>query len=178
MLRLNLYGSLAVLAIVGVIAVGLPSIDRALPAGRSVPVGRRIDVGLGVTVGAAPDTVVDVTKTVPSLRRLVMVVRGVRVVIESTEYRGDLAGLSAQLRRKIQSNPGYQASQREHRTRTFAGVPGLQSSYSTPGRIGLYAVFAYGGVGVEISLAGTETDLRRGNDELLSTVRSVRFGAP
>ncbi len=177
MLRLNLYGSLAVLVIVAVIAVGLPSIDRALPAGRSVPVGRRMDVGLDVTVAAAPDTVLDVTRTVPSLRRLVMIVRGVRVVIEASEYTGDLAGLSARLRRKIQSNPGYQASQREHRTRTLDGVPGLQSSYSTPGRIGLYAVFAHAGIGVEISLAGTETDLRRGNEELLSTVRSVRFGA-
>ncbi|MGA8116069.1 MAG: hypothetical protein WCA46_20615 [Actinocatenispora sp.] len=177
MLRLNLYGSLAVLATVSLIGVAFPAIDRALPAGKSMSAGERIPVGLTVSVAAPPHTVLDVTKTSPSLNRVVMAVHSVRIVVEATRYEGTLAGLSARLRRKIQSNPGYQASQREHRTSTRTHVPGLQGSYSTPGRVGMYAVFEHDDVGVEISLAGTETDLRRGNDALVTMVRSIRFEA-
>ncbi|WP_203661480.1 hypothetical protein [Actinocatenispora rupis] len=177
MFRPNLYASLAVLGVVGAIAIGLPAINNALPAGRSVAAGQRLTVGRGVTVAAPPDAVLDVTKTQPNLNRLVMSVHSVRVVIEADKYDGKLPGLSAKLRRKIQSNPGYQASQRDHPTSTSAGVPGLQGSYSTPGRIGTYAVFTRGGVGVEVSMAGAGTDVRRDNDTLLDLVRSVRFGA-
>lgn len=178
MLRLNLYGCLAVLAVIALIAVGFPTLDRALPAGRSVAEGHRLPVGYQVTIAAAPHTVLDLTKTAPALHRIVLIVYSVRMVVESKKYHGGLAGLSDRLRRKIQSNPGYQASQRDHRTRTANGVAGLQGSYSTPRRVGMYAVFEHGGVGVEISLAGSEADLRRRNDALLAMVRSVRFGAP
>lgn len=177
MLRLNLYGSLAVLAVVGAIAVGLPSIDSALPAGRSLRTGERLSVGLGVTVAAPADAVLDVTKTVPSLDRLVFSVHSVRVVIEASRYDGALGGLSDRLRRKIQSNPGYETSQRDHPTTTTAGVAGLAGSYSTPGRNGTYAVFGHRGVGVEISMAGDASDLRREGAELTGMTRSVRFGA-
>ena len=177
MLRPNLYGSLAVLAVVGAIAIGLPSIDNALPAGRALRAGERLTVGLGVSVAAPPHAVLDVTKTQPSLNRLVFSVRSVRVVVESSEYAGELGGLSARLRRKIQSNPGYQTSRRDHPTTTAAGVAGLAGSYSTPGRNGAYAVFRKHGVGVEISMAGDGSDLRKEGAELLAMTRSVRFGA-
>lgn len=176
-LRPNLYASLAVLGVVGAIAIGLPAINNALPSGRSVAAGDRLAVGRGVAVSAPPSAVLDVTKTQPALNRLVMSVRSVRVVVEAVKYDGSLPGLSDKLRRKIQSNPGYQASQHDHPTRTDAGVPGLQGSYSTPGRIGTYAVFTHDGVGVEVSMAGAGTDVRRDNDALLDLVRSVRFGA-
>jgi hypothetical protein len=176
-LRPNLYGSLAVLAVVAAIAIGLPTIDDALPAGRSLRAGERLDVGLGVSVAAPANAVLDVTKTQPSLYRLVFSVRSVRVVVEASRYAGDLAGLSERLRRKIQSNPGYQTSQEEHPTSTVAGVAGLAGSYSTPGRNGTYAVFGHHGVGVEISMAGDGSDLRKEGTDLAAMIRSVRFGA-
>lgn len=175
--RRNLYGCIAVVAVVGAIAIGLPALDRALPDGRAVAAGSRVTVGLGVSLTAAPYTVLDLTRTAPALNRVVLSVRGNRMVVEADEYSGDLAGLAARQRRKIRSNPGYEASQREHPTRTDGGVGGVQGSYSTPGRIGMYAVFVHGGTGVRISVAGTQADLRRDYNSLLAMVRSVRFGA-
>jgi len=174
--RRNLYGCLAVLAVIVAIAVGLPSIDGLLPGGRLVPTGHRISVGRGVAITAVDGTVLDLARTAPLLNRVVLSVNGVRVVVESSAYTGSLTELSARLRRKIQSNPGYQASQRDHPTRTTSGVPGLQGSYTTPGRIGMYAVFVHDDVGAEISIAGTQTDLHRNNEALLDMVASLTFG--
>lgn len=176
--RNNLYGCLAVLAVVGAIAIGLPRLDQALPGGRAVPAGSRVPIGRGVSLAVPSGTVEDLTRTAPALDRLVLAVRGVRVVAEASAYSGPLSALGEQLRRKIRSNPGYEASERDHPTRTASGVPGLSGSYTTPGRIGMYAVFAAGGTGVEISIAGTGTDLRRNNEALVGMVRSIRFGGP
>jgi hypothetical protein len=174
--RSNLYGCLAVLAAVAAIAIGLPRLDQALPGGRSVPTGSRVPVGRGVSLVAPPGTVEDLTRTAPAIDRLVLAVHGVRVVAEASAYSGRLAGLGEQLRRKIRSNPGYEASQNDHPTRTASGVPGLSGSYTTPGRIGMYAVFAAGGTGVEVSIAGSQTDLHRNYETLVGMVRSIRFG--
>lgn len=178
MRRYNLYGCLAVLAVVATIGLGLPAVDRALPGRRSIHPGDRIQIAYGTSLTAVGGTVMDLAKTSPALHRVVLVVRGARVVAEASEYTGSPAGLAGQLRRKIRSNPGYQASGADHPTRTADGVDGLHGSYSTPGRVGMYAVFVHGGVGVQISIAGSVTDLRRNNDALLAMVHSVRFGAP
>lgn len=173
--RRNLYGSLAVLAVVAAIALGLPILNESMPSVRTLPLGKRQLVGHGVTVLPPAGSVVDLTRTVPSRGQLVLDVGSVRIVLEAAPYQGSLAELAARLRRKIETNPGYQASQPDHPTRTDAGVPGLRGSYSTPGRVGLYAVFLSGGVGVEISFAGSEADLRHGTEPVLAMVGSVRF---
>lgn len=174
--RRNLYGSLAVLAVVAAIAIGLPILDGQLPSQRALPSGVRQAIGHGVTVLPPAGSVVDVTRTFPSRGLLVLDVSSVRIVLEATPYHASLTDLAAQLRRKIQTNPGYQASQPDHPTRTTTGVAGLRGSYSTPGRVGLYAVFLSGGVGVEISFAGSEADLRHGTEPVLAMVGSIRFG--
>lgn len=176
MARRNLYGCLAVLAVVAAIAVGLPSIDRLLPGGREIPAGHHIPVGRGVTITAVDGTVLDLARTAPALNRVVLSVHGVRVVVEASRYSGSLADLSARLRRKIQTNPGYEASQHDHPTRTASGVPGLQGSYTTPGRIGMYAVFIDDDTGAEVSMAGAQTDLRSNNEALLHLTASIQFG--
>lgn len=173
--RRNLYGSLAVLAVVAAISLGLPILDEQLPSHRTLPAGIRQAVGHGVTVLPPAGSVVDLTRTFPSRGLLVLDVGSVRIVLEAAPYRGSLADLAARLRRKIQTNPGYQASQPDHPTRTTSGVPGLRGSYSTPGRVGLYAVFLSGGVGVEISFAGSEADLRHGTEPVLAMVGSIQF---
>lgn len=173
--RRNLYGSLAVLAVVAAIALGLPILDEQLPSHRTLPAGIRQAVGHGVTVLPPAGSVVDLTRTFPSRGLLVLDVGSVRIVLEAAPYRGSLADLAARLRRKIQTNPGYQASQPDHPTRTTTGVRGLRGSYSTPGRVGLYAVFLSGGVGVEISFAGSEADLRHGTEPVLAMVGSIQF---
>lgn len=174
--RRNLYGSLAVLAVVAAISLGLPALDHSLPGDRPVTPGVRITVGSGVTVLPPSGSVVDVTHTFPSRGILAVDLDGVRVLLEASHWPGDLAGLAARLRRKIQSNPGYQASAGQHEVHTTAGVPGLSGSYSSPGRDGRFLVFATGGIGVEVTLAGNQADLRQALSPVLTMVDSIRFG--
>jgi hypothetical protein len=108
----NLLGSIAVLMAAGAIAVGLPALDRALPAARPVPSGLAYAVGGGVTLVPPRDAMIDVTKTRPGRDRgaALFLVGAVRLVVVAAPFPGGLETAAARLRQKITAIRGYQAS--------------------------------------------------------------------
>src|SRR5688500_6327041 len=99
----NLLGSLAVLMAAGAIAVGLPALDRALPAARPVPADRPYLVGGGVSLVPPRGALIDVTKTRPGRDRgaVLFLVGAVRFVVVAAPFPASLDAAAARLRQKI-----------------------------------------------------------------------------
>ncbi len=172
----NLVGSLVILLVSAVISIGLPLVNRALPAEREVQAGTRLVVGQGVTVLPPAGAQLDVTGTSPARAVLLVGIGSVRVEIRAEAYLGSLAGLSERVRRRIEAKRGYQVSQDDHEIRTDEELAGRQGSYSSPGRNGYYAVFLSGGTAAEVTASGSELDLRGVLDQLRTMVASIEFG--
>ena len=175
----NAWGSLAVMAAVAVIAFGLPLIDRALPAARDLAQGHPYTVGGNVTVEPPGGSRVDVTGTRPGLDRgtALFLDAGVRLVVVVSPYRDSLPAAANRLAAKITHSTGFQVARAGQPIRSVQGVSGLRGGYSSPGRLGEYAVYVSGNRSVELTASGPETDLRAQAAALNAAVRSVRFGA-
>jgi hypothetical protein len=104
-------------------------------------------------------------------------VGAVRYAVTARPFTGDLRAATAQLRKEITANRGYQITGREVAVRTRAGVPGWQGGYSSPGRVGLYTVFLAGGTAVDVTIAGGDPDLRAALPALRTSIGSVDFQA-
>lgn len=175
-MRRNIFGSLAILVVVGVLSVGLPAIDRLLPAARSVTAGQPITIGHGVTIVPPAGAALDVTQTSPAKAQILLTIGGIQLRVQATEYDGNLDELAERLRRRITHERGYQVSAREQRARTTTGVPGIRGSFSSAGREGFYVVFLADGVGVEVAARGSVMELQRGFRRIETAVASIRFG--
>jgi len=176
----NLLGSLAVLAAAGAIAVGLPALDRALPAARPVPDGRPYEVGGGVSVIPPRGALVDVTKTRPGRDRgtALFLVGAVRFVIVVTPFPGTVADAAARLRAKITSTRGYQVAGAESAVVTRTGLAGRGGGYAAPGRTGRYSVFLVGGLAVEVTVSGGRADLGGALAGVAASIDTLRYAAP
>jgi hypothetical protein len=173
----NTLGSLAVAGVVALIAFGLPLFDRALPAGRAVAAGQPYAVGGRVTVVPPAGSTIDVTRTRPGTDRgtVLFVVEGVRLAIVVGPYRGSLDDAAARLHRKITKSTGYQVTGADEPITTAQGVVGLHGAYSSPGRLGAYAVFVSNQASVEVTASGPEQQLRGLENLLAQSLRTVIF---
>jgi hypothetical protein len=173
----NGLGSLSVLAMIGTIALGLPAIDRALPASRPVAAGQPYQVGAGVTVVPPPGAMVDLTETRPGITQgtTLFLVGGIRYLIVVTPYAGTLASATARLRHKITSTRGYQVTGRESRVTTTSGLAGEQGGYTAPGRIGRYAVFVVAGLSIEVTVGGADLELRTAFSLIETSTQSIAY---
>jgi hypothetical protein len=171
----NLAGSLAVLAVAGLIAFGLPAVDRAVPGERPVPAGQRYFVAAGVSLLPPPGALLDVTKTRPGPDRgtALFVLGPVRFAIVVDLFEGTLHDAAARLRRKITASRGYQVTGHETPVTTATGLAGLQGGYTAPGRAGRYSVFLAGGRAVEVTVSGTEARLRGALTDVEASTRSL-----
>src|SRR5262245_26450811 len=88
----NLWRSLALLGVVTAFGVGLPALDRAVPAARPVPVDRAYPVGAGVSVVPPAGAELDVTGTRPGADRgtVLFLLGGVRYAITVLPFTGGL----------------------------------------------------------------------------------------
>src|SRR5262245_51234777 len=100
----NLIGSAAVLAGVGALSVGLPALDRTIPAQRPVPADRPLTVGLGVTVRPPPGASLDATGTDTFGNTVLLVVGGVRFRLAAHPHAGTLGEAAARLRASVTRN--------------------------------------------------------------------------
>ena len=175
----NAWGSLAVLAAVAVIAFGLPLLDRALPSARALAAGRPYQVGAEVSVVPPGGAHVDVTGTRPGADRgtALFLVGGVRLVVVVSPYQGNLNAAATRLAAKITHSTGFQVARDGQPIRSEQGVPGLRGGYSSPGRLGAYAVFVAHDRSVELTASGPESELRSLAAALATSVDSVQFGA-
>ncbi|HKT00096.1 MAG TPA: hypothetical protein VJT31_11235 [Rugosimonospora sp.] len=174
----NLLGSLAILAIVTGLGLGLPALNRSLPSAKPVAADRPYAVDANVTVVPPPGATVDVTRTRPAGDRgtALFLLGGVRYALVAQPFTGGLDGAAADLRRKIAAINGYQITGREVPVRTAHGVPGRQGGYASPGRVGQYTVFLSGGVSVEATIAGADPDLHAALPALQASIASIAFG--
>lgn len=175
----NLLGSLAILAVIAGIYLGLPAADRAISAAHTIPAGP-YQVAAGVSVVPPRGATVNVTRTEPGLRggSALFLIGGLQYAVVVTPFDGTLAQAAVRLREKITAVPGYQIADGESGITTSAGVRGRQGMYVTPGREGRYAVFLEGGLAVELTVAGGVNDLRRHLDAVEASIRSLVFGRP
>ncbi len=176
MLR-NALGSVAVLAVIALIAVGLPAVDRALPASRPVAEGVPYPVGAGVSVVPPPDAQVDLTGTRPGNNRgtALFLIGTIRYMIVVAPYSGSVGEAAERLRNKITLTRGYQVTGRDSVVTTDAGLTGRQGGYTAPGRSGRYAVFVVDGFGIEVTVSGTDPQLRAALDGVEASTRSLAY---
>src|SRR5262245_11808721 len=177
----NLWRSLALLAVVAAFGVGLPALDRAVPAARPVPIGQAYPVGAGVTVVPPAGAELDVTRTRPAADRgtVLFLLGGVRYAITVLPFTGGLDAAVADLQQRITAVRGYRVYGPVTPVRTAAGVAGLRGGYSSPGRVGRYEVFLAGGTAAQVTIAGADPDLSATLNDLQASVASLTFpGAP
>lgn len=176
----NALGSLAVLAVVAAIWIGLPALNRAVPAARTLPAGRPYSVGGGVTLMPPPGAQYDITKAVKgrdgSSGAALFVLGDARFTVTVLPFTGSLSAAGAGLRTAITRGRGYQLLGRETPTQTTQGVPGVQGGYSTATGTGRYAVFVHGGLAVQATFAGSDLDQGRVFTALTASVASISFG--
>jgi hypothetical protein len=168
-----------VVAAVAVIAFGLPLLDRALPAARNLVQGHPYDIGGNVTVVPPGGSRIDVTGTRPGAHRgsALFLVGGVRLVVVASPYQGTLPAAANRLAAKITHSTGFQVARAGEPVRSIQGVSGLRGWYSSPGRLGEYAVYVFGNRSVELTASGPAGELRAQVPALTATVQSVQFGA-
>jgi hypothetical protein len=171
-------GSLAIAGVVAAIAVGLPVLDRALPAARPVPASVPFVVGAGVTVLPPPAAALDLTQTRPGTASgtVLFIVGAIRFALVVNPFSGTLPQAANRLRDKIVGRSGYQVAADAHQTHTAAGVVGIAGSYDSPGRLGRYEVFVARGVAVEVTISGPEDELLTDLPVLSASARSLTFG--
>jgi hypothetical protein len=176
----NLLGTLGILLTLGLIYAALPALDSALPANRPVSANRPYEVGGGVTVVPPPGAMIDVTQTRPGPRQgtVLFVLGTVRYVLVVTPFRGDLDAATGRLIRKIIRAGGQRVAGSERAIDTTAGLYGRQGDYTAPDRGGRYAVFLVEGVSIEVTVSGSDTELRRVADEIAASTRSIAYRSP
>ena len=167
------------LAVVALIGVGLPLVDKSLPAARTLTQGLPFGVGGKVSVVPPSGASVDVTGTRPGADRgtALFLLDAVRVVVVVSPYRGTLIAADTRLHAKIAKSSGFQVIGNGQPVRTAQGITGLRGGYSSPGRLGEYAVFVADTLSVEVTASGPEADLRAVTPALLASLMSVAFGA-
>jgi hypothetical protein len=176
----NLLGSLAVLLTAGAIALGLPALDRALPAARPVPAGRPYPVGGGVSLVPPPGALLDVTKTRPGRDRgtVLFLVGPVRFVVVVMPSAGSLTDAAGRLRQKITSSRGYQVTGIEGAVTTGTGLGGRGGGYTAPGRTGRYSVFLIGGTAIEVTVSGTRADVGGALADIDASMNTITYARP
>lgn len=173
----NALGSLAVLSVVALIAVGLPALDRSMPAIRPAPAGEPYAIGAGVSIVPPEGASVDVSRTRPGEYRgtVLFLVEGVRFSVAARPHPGDLEQAADQLRSKITGPAGFQVTGSPREARTEQGVPGVRGTYLAPGRVGEYAVFVHDALAVEATASGPETALREVSPRLDASLGTIAF---
>jgi hypothetical protein len=172
----NLLGALGVVVVLAALALGLPLVDRALPAERPVSSDEPYPVGGGVTVVPPDGATVDLTGTRPGDDAGTALFRlgTVRYAIAVRPFDGDLSTAAARLRKRITGTAGYQVTGAQLAVDTADGLAGIQGGYSAPGRGGRYVVFVAGGRTIEVTISGGELDLGRALPQIEASTRTLR----
>lgn len=176
----NGLGSLAVLALIAMISLGLPALDRVLPDSRPLRPGQPYEVGGGISVVPPPGSVVDLNHTRPRNTHGTALFRvgTIRYVIVVAPFTGRLAEAAERLRRKITSNRGYQVTHGEVGIITAGGLVGRQGVYAAAGRSGRYAVFIIDGLVIEVTVSGSDPQLRAALRDIQASTRSITYRKP
>src|SRR6476660_1636343 len=91
-LRYSALGSLGILVVIAFFALGLPTVDAALPAYRALDHGERYAVSGGVSLIPPAGAVIDLTATRPGPNRgsALCLLGGVRIAVIDQPFTGTL----------------------------------------------------------------------------------------
>jgi hypothetical protein len=175
----NLAAALAMVGTLGTLAVGLPAIDRALPAERPVRSDRPYPVAAGVTVVPPSGATIDVTRTSPgdTAGSVLFVIGPVRYAIVVQPFDGDLPTAAERLRSKIMATAGYQVTGAQAGAVTEGGLAGVRGGYTASGRSGRYAVFLAAGLAIEVTVSGDDPGHGHTLEAVDASTRTIRVGA-
>jgi hypothetical protein len=154
----NALFSLGILAVVAALAVGLPALDRAVPAERSVPVGVAYPVTDTVTVIPPAGARVDVSQTRPGREtgHVVFVVGQVRFAILVSPDQLTLDAAAQRLRTRLRDGLGARPLGSE----SLAPTGALTGRFSAGPDRGWYAVRVLGpATVVDATASGPPADL-------------------
>lgn len=173
---LGLVLALALTSILAALALGLPLLDRSLPAERDVRADAPYRIGAGVTVVPPFGARLDVTGTRPGEDRGSVLFRldPVRYAIEVRPFDGDLDTAAVRLRQRITGTSGYQVTGTQLAVSTAGGLAGLQGGYTAGDRGGRYAVFVVRGLTIEVTISGGDLDLGRYLPAIEASTRTLR----
>jgi hypothetical protein len=176
----NVLWSLAVLAILSGLGLGLPALNGAIAAAQPVPAGVAYYIGAGVSLVPPAGAQVDVTKTAPTATQgsALFLLGGVRYTVRAAPFSGRLDEAVAQLRVRVTATRGYQVTGPETSVSTSAGVAGRQGGYTSPGGQGHYSAFLAAGTAVQVTFAGGDLELHDSLAALEASVSSITFGRP
>jgi hypothetical protein len=172
----NLAGCAAVAAAVGVLSVGFPVVNEALPDS-AVPSDRPLAFAAQATVVPPPGAELDAETTSPAQGVATLGVGGVHYRLIAQPFPGTLQQLADRTRAQFRGITGLQGVADDQPIQTTAGVAGLQATFVAENRSGWYTVFLDDGVGVTAIVDGNDASLTANRDELEESVRSVAFVA-
>lgn len=181
--RYSLGGSLAIVAVLALIAIGLPWLDRMVPGDQSLAPGVPYLVGCGIEITPPPGAFLDVGKSRPgkTTSRAIFTVKNtaLRYVIVATYRDGSLDDAWRRLRRRLTDIGGIRLFGDQAGIKTAAGVAGFTGMYIPINRqvtspYGKYAVFVFDGPSVvEVIVVGTAESLRKAAQTIDATFTSV-----
>ncbi|HEY1178183.1 MAG TPA: hypothetical protein VGF17_18670 [Phytomonospora sp.] len=155
-------GSLAVLAAVLAIVVGLPLINTMIP-GIVDRGGARIDLGHGVSFIAPEGATQDVGRGRLVGGETELAVNGAEVTATARPYDDTDLALADAIEQELKAQPGIQLPGEETAFTTNAGVAGLRHVFRSPSTEGYFIVFVHNGIGVHVVVSSST---RRGLDEI------------
>jgi hypothetical protein len=172
--RRNLAGSAAVAVGVGVLSLGMPALDDAIPDA-TVPAGRPLPFAANVSVVPPPDATLDAESTSPAQGVVTLFVDGVRYRLSAQAFAGTVDQLAARVRAQVGQATGLQGIAADQPITTDAGVPGETAAFVAENRTGWYAVFVHDGTGVVAVVDGNDASLTGHRGDLDKSVRSLTF---
>jgi hypothetical protein len=170
--RRNLVGSLAVVAGVLALSLGVPAIDDALPD-TTVSTTTPLEFADNASVLPPPDAAVVAEQTSPSQGVVTLAVDGVRYRLTAESFAGTLQQLADRIRAEVQNVAGIQAISPDQAVTSDSGLPGLQATYVGENRTGWYTVYLRAGTGVTAVIDGNDAGVTEHRAALATSVRTV-----
>ncbi|GIF73501.1 hypothetical protein [Asanoa siamensis] len=170
--RRNLVGSLAVVAGVLALSLGLPAIDDALPDA-TVSSTEPLEFSGNASVVPPPDATVVAEQTSPDQGVVTMAVDGVRYRLTAESFPGTLQQLADRIRDQVRNVAGIQAISPDQPVTSAGGIRGLQATFVAENRTGWYTVYLRGGTGVTAVVDGNDAGVTEHRAELETSVRTV-----
>ncbi|MDG4821473.1 hypothetical protein O7635_06335 [Asanoa sp. WMMD1127] len=170
--RRNLVGSLAVVAGVLALSLGVPAIDDALP-NATVSSTEPLEFATDASVVPPPDATVVAEQTSPDQGVVTMAVDGVRYRLTAESFPGTLQQLADRIRAEVRNIAGIQAVSDDQSVTSDSGIPGLQATFVAENRTGWYTVYLRAGTAVTAVVDGNDAGVTEHREELETSVRTV-----
>ncbi len=174
----NLGGSASVLGALLIVVFGLPALDRAVPVSKQAAASAtRHEIAGGVSLIPPVGALISKrTRSDAEEGTALFLIGPARYVVAVSRFEGDLPAASTRLRDKIQNMRGYQVTAGETPVMTASGLSGRAGTFTAPGRVGRYAAYLAPGHLIEVTVTGSESDLRMALERVDESMATIAYG--